>query len=87
MALEENQFEIAKILSKEMTKHFDKSMSMIPKQAPKPLVPVVKFIRPPIRAQNSNECIICFGLKNGIFAFQPTVAWFSIEGVYKIRWS
>ena len=85
MALEENQFEIAKMLSKEMTKHFDnsvtlprlvlKGVSVVPKVAPNQLVKSTlssaKLIRPPIRVQNSNECIICFGLKNGIFAFQP----------------
>ena len=77
LALEENQLDIAKILSKEISKHIYNGVPLgTTTKSPKPLVKKVTWgpdevITLPHQAQNPNECIICFGLKNGIFAFQP----------------
>ena len=83
MALEESQFEIAKILSKEISKQLDNSIRVhniipLPTVGPKPKTPFLnktlgttKVTTTPIRELSRNECVICFGMKNGTFAFHP----------------
>ena len=74
MAIEENLFDIAKILSKEISKYFDNNVPPGPPETPNPPVTIRKGrIRGGriVAELNSNECIICFCLKDGIFAFQP----------------
>ena len=56
LALEDSQFEIVKILSNEIQKLLDNTEHKKEQN---------------VQKENSNECVICFEPKNGIFALQP----------------